>query len=445
MSKEGIMRCRSRSDQRFGKIWKRDCLSERWREESNLSPGSSFPHRRRRERGMAIPLVLLAMVILVIVGFSLSSVATQHAFLVNQEGMQKAAFGQAYAGLSQALYYLSTITDWNLLDSDPQVLSNISRLQYGTGVANNPKSGNDPNRFYRVEVTHSLGDKYTAQIRVRGLVVRRGNPADVILRRTLSARVHQEGPKSLSASIFTESCITTNGNPTVDTDGIHKVVTFCPQDPNLTVTPPGAYYQVPLSEKDDWFMPRINEPAVILTAQNNTLNTYKPPRAPITGHYFDPAYMFGQLSGRNGNWMLDSKLKDPGGLSGTILVDISRLPPGDNSIRINTLDSDSLPPPPAGPGPLPGHNLDTNPNILIVKGGDLEITGNVTYYGVILVLDGRVKGNGNFSVHGAVFARDGFISGGAAWDITYDWEYVRRFAVFVLRKVVVDAMWVGEN
>lgn len=385
------------------------------------------------KKGMAIPLVLLAIVILFILGFSISNSAVQHALMANHETASKNAYGQANAGLSQILYYLSTVNGWNNLASD----SNLTTFANGTGIANNPKAGTDPNFFYRVNVSPLVGvgfDQYTAKVTVTGFAVRNSNPNQVLLKRTLNASMHHQNPRSLNASIFAEGCLTVNGSPNVTTDGAHKVIAFCPQDLNLTVLPtPGSYQELdPLNQNDkkNWFLPKIDEVDVINLAKANNINNWNPPAWPEPascggGHYYCSSYLSTYLVGTTFKIKLAIN-----NLDGTILIEFPSVG-GPYTAEIE--------PPLTSTSTSTFPNL--NPNILIVKGGDLKIAGGVTYNGVILVPDGEVKVSGSTTIIGAVFAKKGFIGGGANWTVTYNQNYVIDFAQFVLRQVVVDSLW----
>lgn len=374
---------------------------------------------------MALPIVLLAIVILFILGFAISDTAIQHSILLNRENSSKKVYGQANAGLSQILYYLSTLNGWNGIAADATI------VQY----QNQHRAGTDPNFYYRLTNVTPGADQFTANIQVTGFAEQNGA---VLLRRVLNASIHQQNPKSLGTTVFSERCLDGNGTPTITTDGSHPVVAFvnssCNNGNNITVNPPGNYIKLNpdnQTQREEWYFPRLNESAVIQLAINNNLATWTAPEPAVCGggHYYCSAFV------GSGTWRLDQKVNN---LAGTIYVEI---PAGDD-VKIASTDSDSTASPwSSGPPLNQTHDFNTNPNILIVKGGNLEMTGNVTYFGVILVPNGTVKINGSLDVTGAVFTKDGFISGGAGWSVTYDQSYVNALAPYVLKTIVIDSLW----
>lgn len=403
----------------------------------------------RSKKGLAIPLVLLAILILFILGFSLSNSAVQHAVVANHENLSKNAYSQANAGLSQILYYLSTLNGWTNLATDTNIITDLNTFAIGTGSGNNPKAGNDPNFFYRATVSPSIDgqpfDQYTARVTVTGFAVRNGDTNQVLLRRALNANIHQQNPNSLNAAVFSEGCINSNGNPTITTDLTHNVVAFVDSNctGSVTVSPPSNYLSLKpdsQTDREKWYFPRLRYPAVIKLAIDNMLSTWANPQPIVCGggHYYCLGYVSPQIN--NGGWRLDQAVNN---LAGAIYVEI----PQGNDVKIGGgISSDcAAADPPDCSGPFALHtDFNTNPNILIVRGGNLEITGNVSYYGVILVPEGTVKINGSLAVTGAVFTRDGFISGGAGWSVTYDLNYVLALAPFVLKTVVIDSLREGE-
>jgi Tfp pilus assembly protein PilX len=397
------------------------------------------------KKGMALATVMAILLILIVIGASISFIAISHAGFTFNAKTEAAALSAARAGLSRCLVVSKTVSDW----SGTNLVNAITRIN-----ATNPyPDPNNPNVYFQVSVIQdSTLTSNTALLQSIGFVK---SGSKILKQKTIRAFIHWQFPNSLNSVIFAGNLMTKNGaTPTINCgSGYVVVLKGLVANPGVSPCPTNQVLDPP-TNLDLWPFPKLNVNAAISAAKKNNVNNFPggTPPSGVVGHYFPSSAVTGAWTDPEATFVVNtpctglygnplSPTSQMYGMIGTNFFDVSSgvtVGGSGGNVQSNPFPCYAA----QNPGPPP---IDSGPNVWIVTNGNVTLGGNRTYNGLIIDLNGTVTLNGGDTINGAIFAKNIVFDGNA--QINYDPTPIKQAASdFIFSPiVVVDSLWIGTQ